>query len=119
MTLMNLLKISALIEIFAGIALILMPLVTSFLLFNSDLGLTASAFARVGGFGLLSFGIATWPILRVTPQSVLAILTYDILITIYFIYLGLGAELTGWLLWPVVLLHGILAVLIAAKFFKE
>jgi hypothetical protein len=38
-------------------------------------------------------------------------LTYNVLVTAYLIYLGVGGELVGKLLWPAVALHAALALL--------
>jgi hypothetical protein len=44
--------------------------------------------------------------------TVRALLVYNLLATIYLIYLGFATNLTGILLWPAVAMHAILTVLL-------
>jgi hypothetical protein len=40
------------------------------------------------------------------------LLIYNLLVTLYLLYLGIGGKLVGVLLWPAVALHAMLAILI-------
>jgi hypothetical protein len=42
-----------------------------------------------------------------------AMLTYNLLVTSYLMYLGLGGTLVGILLWPAIVIHAVLALLFA------
>lgn len=44
--------------------------------------------------------------------AVRALLIYNLLATIYLLYLGVGGKLVGMLLWPAVALHAILTILV-------
>ena len=46
-------------------------------------------------------------------------LTYDVLVTIYLIYVGVGGEMAGILLWPAIALHTVLAILLAYVWFND
>ena len=70
--------------------------------------------ARVTGMALLGLGIACWP--SCTPLC--GMLTYSALATLYLGYIANRGELVGILLWPAVVLHGILTVLLAVLRFK-
>jgi hypothetical protein len=77
------------------------------------------ALGRVGGFALLSLGLACWPGRDGTEgksrvQAVQAMLAYNLLITIYLVYLGAAGQFAGILLWPVVVLHAVLTFLFAS-----
>jgi hypothetical protein len=48
-----------------------------------------------------------------------AMLTYDVLVTIYLIYVGVGGEMAGILLWPAIALHTVLAILLAYVWFND
>ena len=48
-----------------------------------------------------------------------AMLTYDVLVTIYLIYVGVGGEMAGILLWPAIALHAVLAILLAYVWFND
>jgi hypothetical protein len=45
-------------------------------------------------------------------SAVRALLIYNLLATIYLLYLGVGGKLVGMLLWPAVALHAILMFLV-------
>jgi hypothetical protein len=45
-----------------------------------------------------------------------ALLTYNLLVTIYLISLGIGGELVGILLWPAIALHALLTGLLGYGF---
>ena len=68
--------------------------------------------ARVAGIALIALGLACWPGKKATPAA-LAMLTYNVLVALYFLDLGLHGEWVGVLLWPAVVLHGILTILLA------
>lgn len=114
MTLSNLLKIAALLEIATGLVLMACPSCAALLLLNSDLTGAGLVVSRIAGFGLFALGIACWPNPQ-TKSAVLAMLAYGILITAYFVYLGFATLWVGWLLWPAVALHTILTLLISWK----
>jgi hypothetical protein len=46
-------------------------------------------------------------------------LTYSTLATVYLIYLGLGGESSGKLLWPAVAVHAVLTILLTRAGLKE
>jgi hypothetical protein len=46
-------------------------------------------------------------------------LTYNTLVTGYLIYLGIGGEWSGKLLWPAALVHAVLTILLVYAWFKE
>jgi len=112
----TLLVLAAILEVLAGLVLILSPSVFVHLLLGADVSGTGFILGRVAGFGLSSLGIACWPGAdhgRTRVQSVLAMLTYNSLVAAYLAYLGAARGFSGILLWPVVALHGVLALLFA------
>jgi hypothetical protein len=46
-------------------------------------------------------------------------LTYGALVTVYLTYLGIRSEWVGPLLWPAVLLHAVLTLLLSSAWFKS
>jgi hypothetical protein len=71
----------------------------------------ASPLAEWLALGLLSLGMACWPRRGLADANAIsAILTYNALTMLYLLYLGVGGERVGLLLWPAVVLHGILAL---------
>jgi hypothetical protein len=74
---------------------------------RTEAAVIAMTVARVTGIALIALGLACWP----GPPRV-GILTYSAAITLYLAYVGFAGGLTGILLWPAVVLHVILTVLL-------
>jgi len=53
-----------------------------------------------------------------TASAFRAMLTYNLLVTLYLLYLGISSEWVGRLLWPAVVLHAVLAFLLASAWCK-
>ena len=94
-------------EAITGLALLIVPsLVGQLLLGEQFTGLTVPV-ARVAGIALIALGIACWP-----GPPLVGMLTYSIVLTLYLAYLGFAGGLTGVLLWPAVVLHVVLTILL-------
>jgi hypothetical protein len=108
-----LLSVAAAIEATTGVALIISPRTVSGLLLGADLAGAGLVVARVAGVALLSLGLVCWMSRQDANKAaaLTAMLTYNLLVTAYLIYLGLGGELVGMLLWPAIGLHAVLALL--------
>jgi hypothetical protein len=118
---MKVIAASSVIEIVTGVVLFIVPSLVARLLLGTDLSPAGDAVGRVAGFGLLSLGTACWPRPQETvhPNAPLrGLLIYNVLATLFFVYLGLRGDMRGVLLWPAAALHGVLAVLIARIFFS-
>jgi hypothetical protein len=102
------LTIAAVAEAATGLALIVVPSLVGRLLFGADLVGVANPVGRVAGIALLALGVACLP--SCTPLY--GMLTYSLLVTAYLFYLAIRAEWAGPLLWPVVVLHIILTLLL-------
>ena len=102
------LAVAAVAEIATGLALLLAPALVGQVLLGADLTGLAAIVARVAGLALIGLGIACWP----GPPR-LGMVVYSAAVGLYLAYLGLAADLAGILLWPAVILHLLLAVLIA------
>ena len=102
------------LEIVTGVALIAAPNVVSRLLLGVSLSGGGIAVGRVAGLGLLSLGVACWPSATdASVQTTRALLTYNLLTTLYLGYLRIGGGFDGYLLWPAIVLHAVLTVLLA------
>lgn len=98
-----------------GLVLFIRPSLFAWLVFNAEFSDAGQALARLAAFALLGVALATWP----TPAAashvataVRALLIYNVLATIYLLYVGIGGQLTGILLWPAVALHAIISLLL-------
>jgi len=94
-------------EAATGLALLIVPSLVGQLLLGEPLAGVAIPAARVAGIALIALGIACWP-----GPPLVGMVTYSALVTVYLAYLGFAGGLTGVLLWPAVVLHVILTVLL-------
>lgn len=114
----RLLTITAVVEAATGIALTAAPTVVVRLLLGSEISGASIPLGRVAGLGLLSLGMACLPGRAPagnTAPALRAMLTYNSLVTLYLLSLGIGGEWVGQLLWPAVAWHGILSLLLAGR----
>jgi len=114
-TMKPLLSATAVIEVGAGLALLVLPSAVVWLLLGAALetpaGLTV---ARVAGGGLLSLGVACWFARqdggRPVTGLVRAMLLYNIVAVAILAGAGISSEVVGVALWPAVVLHTAMAV---------
>jgi hypothetical protein len=109
----KLLTVAAVAEAATGVALIVVPSLVGRLLLGAEATGLAIPIARVTGIALLALGVACWP-----GPAVSGMLTYGALVTLYLLYLGIRGEWVGLLLWPAVMLHAVLTLLLARAWFK-
>ena len=97
-----------------GLILLLSPVLFGRLIFGAELSEPGQALGRLTGIVLLGFALTSWP--DPSARSVTrAMLTYNLLATIYLGYLGIVGKSVGVLLWPAVALHLLFTVLLAAE----
>jgi hypothetical protein len=111
----KLLALAAIAEAATGLALLIVPSLVGRLLFGAEFTGVANPAARVTGIALLALGVGCWP----GSTALCGMLTYSALATLYLAYLGVIGEWVGPLLWPAVVLHGILTVLLARAWFQS
>jgi hypothetical protein len=109
------LTFAALVEVGAGLALIVAPTMIVGLL----LGVTGSGgeipLARFLGIALLALGLACWLRQQRVDSGAPALrgmLIYNLLVALYLTYLGTIGHLGGMLLWPAAGLHACVALLL-------
>ncbi len=115
----KLLALAAAAEGATGLSLIAAPSLVARLLLNAEVSGAGVAFGRVCGIGLLSLGAACWPSPVPARAASLAMLLYSSLSTVYLAILGAGAEGAGPLLWPAVLFHALMTILLARARLQE
>ena len=119
MTTRTLATMAAALEVTAGCTLMINPSFVDPLLLGGGLSSDGSAVGRVGGFGLLSLGVACWPTTDVvSAQATFGLFTYNLLSCVYVSYLSVAGGFDGYLLWPACALHGLLALLLARPAFE-
>ena len=88
--------------------MLIVPSLVGQLLLGEELSGIAAPVARIAGIALIALGIASWP-----GPPLVGMLVYTSAVALYLAYLGFAGGLSGILLWPAVILHTILAVLLA------
>jgi hypothetical protein len=109
------LTVAAVAEAATGMALLIVPSLVGRLLLGAELTGVAIPVARVLGIALVALGVCCWP----GSTALCGMLTYGALVTLYLAYLGIIGEWVGVLLWPAVIVHGILTVLLARAWFQS
>jgi hypothetical protein len=112
----SLFVVTAVIEVGAGLALMIWPSTAAMLLLGSSLdnpvGLTLG---RVAGAALLALGVACW-LARHDAESrpavglIVAMLLYNSAAVLFLAVASIGVGLFGIALWPAVTLHAAMAV---------
>ena len=110
----KLLTVAAVAEAATGLALIVIASLVGRLLLGAELTGVSIPVARVTGIALIALGVSCWP----GSTALCGMLTYSALVTLYLAYLGLAGEFTGVLLWPAIVLHGVLTLLLARAWFS-
>ena len=108
------LVLAGLAEAATGVALLVVPSLVGRLLLGADLNDVAISVARVAGIALIALGVSCWP-----GSPPIGMLTYSALITLYLAYIGFAGGVTGILLWPAIVLHVILTVLLTRVPIRE
>jgi hypothetical protein len=109
----NVLTVTAVIEVGAGLLLVALPSLATALLFGPSLD-TPAGVVRVAGAVLLATGVACW-LARNDGQSRLArglvgaMVFYNAAVLTVFVYVGLGLGLSSDGLWPAALIHAVMA----------
>ena len=101
-------------ESITGLALLFEPSLVGRLLLGEELTGIALPVGRVTGIALIALGITCWP-----GPPPLGMLTYSAVVALYLAYLGFAGGFAGAFLWPAVILHTILTVLLIAACAKE
>ncbi len=106
------LTFAAVAEAATGLGLLIVPSPVGQVLLGEQITGIAVPLGRVAGIALIALGAACWP-----GPPLVGMLTYSALITLYLAYLGFAGGLAGILLWPAVVLHVVLTVLLGRAWF--
>ena len=100
---------AAVVETVTGLALLIVPALVGQLLLNEELADIAIPVARWTGLALIGLGLACWP-----GPPILGMLVYSTLVMLYLAYIGFAGDFVGFVLWPAVVFHAALSILLAA-----
>jgi hypothetical protein len=108
------LTVAAVAEAATGAALIVVPSLVGRLLLGAELTGVSIPVSRVLGIALIALGVCCWP----GSTALCGMLTYGVLATVYLAYVGVVVGFTGILLWPAVVVHALLTVLLTRSWYK-
>ena len=114
----RLLAITAALEAAFGLTLCLFTSLVVELLFGSGISGTGIVMSRLAGISLIALAVACWPQHTAgcnVSSARYAMLTYNGLVTLYCVYLGIENVWVGPLLWPVAAIHAFLTVLLKTE----
>lgn len=97
-------------EVAAGLLLLAVPALAARALFGAPVAGAGVLMTRFAGIALLGLGVACWPG-ETTRQAAYGWLTYGLLTMVYLIIVGVGSDV-GILLWPAVVLHFAMSLLL-------
>jgi hypothetical protein len=112
------LALAAAAEAGTGLLLLVSPSLVVSLLFGTEVGDIATVMSRLAGIALIGVGVACWPG-NSAVQQLYGMLTYSTLAMLYLIRIGIRGAPIGLLLWPGVVAHVILVVLLVVARFKD
>jgi hypothetical protein len=108
----KILAFAAIVEIVTGLALMFDPALVAALLVGANLASAGNVLGRWAGIVLVALGLACWPHAVSRSAAFRGMLTYNSLTALYLAYLGTLGHLRGFLLWPGVALHAVVALLL-------
>ena len=112
------LRLTALAEAGTGAALLVYPSIVVRLLFGADIVGPGVTMSRLAAIALIGLGVACWPG-RDTSRAFYGMVTYSALAMLYLISVGVRGDGIGPLLWPAVVVHAILIVLLGVAWAKQ
>jgi len=112
------LMLAALAEAGTGVILLVHPPIVVRLLFDAEIAGAGVSMSRLAGIALIGLGAACWPDTD-SRRAFSGMVTYSLLAMLFLIYIGVRSEGVGLLLWPAVVAHAILIVLLAGAWLKQ
>jgi len=107
---------AAAVEAGTGLVLVSFPSLFVRLLLGAELSESGQIVGRLAGFTLIALVLACWPrggTEGAAASSLQALLLLSVLVALYLVYLGIGGNFVGPLLWLAVVLHSVVAILLA------
>jgi hypothetical protein len=108
------LAVAAMAEATTGLALLIVPSLLGWLLLGAELAGVSIPVARVLGIALIALGVCCWP----GSTALCGMLTYSAAVTLFLAYLGIRSNWVGPLLWPAVVVHAVLTLLLVRAWLK-
>ena len=112
------LALAALAEAGTGVILVAYPPIVVRLLFGAEISGIGVMMSRIAGIALIGLGVACWPG-NSAFQPLYGMLTYSTLAMLYLIRIGIQGKPEGPLLWPGVVVHAVIVVLLILAWRKQ
>jgi hypothetical protein len=112
------LMLAALAEAGTGVILLVYPPIVVRLLFDAEIVSAGVIMSRLAGIALIGLGVACWPSTD-TRRAFHGLVTYSVLAMLLLIYIGVRGGGVGLLLWPAVVVHAMLIILLGAARLKQ
>jgi hypothetical protein len=105
-------KIAAWVEIIVGASFLIVISAQSQLIFAATPEGIGALWGRFSGIALIGLGLACLPSnsAGTDRSAVRGLLVFNIAVTIFFAWVALATTFRGVLLWPVVILHAVIAI---------
>jgi hypothetical protein len=114
----RLLMLAALAEAGTGVILLADPPIVVQLLFGAEVSGSGMIMSRLAGIALIGLGVTCWPGAD-TRRAFYGMATYGVLAMLYLAYIGVRGESVGLLLWPGVVVHAVLIVLLGSAWLRQ
>ena len=117
----KLLSVAAAGEAATGLVLLVYPPIVVRLLFGVEIAGAGIVMSRIAGISLIALGLACWPGRKAGSRADRAfrgMLSYSLLVMLYLGTLGIGGEWAGILLWPAIVVHAVVTILLVWAWFK-
>ena len=114
----TILMLAALAEAGTGVILLAYPPIVVHLLFDAEIAGAGVNMSRLAGIALIGLGAACWPTTD-NRRASQGMVTYSMLAMFFLIYIGVRGERVGLMLWPAVVVHAILIVLLGSAWLKQ
>ena len=112
------LMLAALAEAGMGVILLVHPPIVVRLLFDAEIAGAGVSMSRLAGIALIGLAAGCWPGTD-TRRAFYGMVTYSVLAMLLLLYIGVRGEGVGLLLWPGVIVHAILNVLLGGAWLKQ
>lgn len=115
------LAMAAVLEMAMGLALMIDPALVARLLLGEGASGAGVVVGRIAGLGFLSLGLACWPVgdTSIRSSSFRAMFLYNVLVAGYLGILGARGRWVGWLLWPAVMIHTGMSIVLALVWIRD
>lgn len=115
----KLLILTAMGEAAFGLLLLVVPRLAVQALFDAEVDAVGVIMSRIAAVALIGLGVACWPSRTGEGrQQLYGMLTYSILVMLYLVRIGIRGVPVGRCLWPAVIIHAVLIVLLTVAGIK-